>query len=250
MSTSAHGSSVGRLSCTAGTSALGYMTFRGTQAPWSRPRSACWWSGVAVRHHGRHLPGQPGGVGRGIGHLEEAPVEACEVVDQRSGRPGPGQGRGGRAPSGPTRRGCPAAWAGPGPTRRAGPSTVGRRAAGAPRGPGRCRASPRRPASTPAGAWLRGAASARKVSNGWAISARLMELLAYATNTTRRWGSAGPAPVGGWPGYWWKRASRSSMIACSRSAASASALAHSASRPAHAGPPNGAGPRPRRPPPA
>ena len=26
-------------------SAFGYMIFSGTQAPWSRPRLACWWTG-------------------------------------------------------------------------------------------------------------------------------------------------------------------------------------------------------------
>ncbi len=33
------------LSWSTGTSAQGYMTFSGTQAPWSRPREACWWTG-------------------------------------------------------------------------------------------------------------------------------------------------------------------------------------------------------------
>ena len=34
------GSWVGRLSCRTGTSACGYITFSGTQAPWSSPRPA------------------------------------------------------------------------------------------------------------------------------------------------------------------------------------------------------------------
>ena len=43
---SASGSDVGMDSCSTGTSASGYMTLSGTQAPWSRPRLGCWCAGA------------------------------------------------------------------------------------------------------------------------------------------------------------------------------------------------------------
>ena len=61
----------------------GYMIFSGTQAPWSRPRLACWWTGSSVGHHRGDALGERGGVGRLVGHLVVLRREPAEVVDQR-----------------------------------------------------------------------------------------------------------------------------------------------------------------------